>query len=287
MFESFFGQDDSFDPQPQSRSSEEVDITQYFSERANEAIQAAATEAIERNNKNIDTEHLLLGIAESDDVVDRVFQELKVDKDTLIEQVKAQMSEGGDEVSTPGLSPRAKQVLRLAFQEAMELGHNYVGGEHILLGLIREGEGLAAQLFSKYGVNHTQARQAVLKIVGEGDKEGEAAAQKSTTPTLDQFSRDLTLLAKTGKIDPVIGRSDEITRVIQILSRRKKNNPVLIGEPGVGKTAIAEGLAYRISKGDVPDILKGKSIKELDIAGLVAGSKFRGEFEKRAKKVIE
>lgn len=287
MFESFFGNDNDIGSQAHSRPSEEIDITQYFSERANEAIQGAATEALERNSRNIDTEHLLLGIVETDDVVQRILKELKVDKELLIEQVRSQMGEGVEEISTPGLSPRAKQVLKLAFQEAMELGHNYVGGEHILLGLIREGEGLASQLFAKYGITHTQARQAVLKIVGEGDKEGEAVSQKSTTPTLDQFSRDLTQLAKTGKIDPVIGRSDEITRVIQILSRRKKNNPVLIGEPGVGKTAIAEGLAYRISKGDVPDILRGKSVKELDIAGLVAGSKYRGEFEKRAKKVLE
>ncbi|MCA9376766.1 ATP-dependent Clp protease ATP-binding subunit [Candidatus Nomurabacteria bacterium] len=282
MYEGFFGDGSS----PDRSTGEQVDITQFFSERAKDAIQLAANEAIENGNRNIDTEHLLLAIIQSDEVVGRILKELKVDKGMLMDQLRSQFSMG-EGSTTPGLSPRAKQALQYAFSEAMELGHNYVGGEHIFLGLLKEGEGLAAQILTKSGIEHVTARQAVLKIVGEGDVEGKKAAEKSETPTLDKFSRDLTQLARIGKIDPVIGRSDEITRVIQILSRRKKNNPVLIGEPGVGKTAIAEGLAYRISKGNVPEILKDRTIKELDVASLVAGSKFRGEFEERAKKIIE
>lgn len=266
--------------------SERVDISQYFSERAIGSIQTAAGTAIEYKSRNIDTERLLLGILKSDQVVQRVLKELGIDLVLLEGQIKEHIVEGESEVETPGLSPRAKQVLQLAFQEAMELGHNYIGGEHILLGLIAEGEGLAAQQFAKMGISHIKARQAVLKIVGEGDAEGKKAQEKSETPTLDQFSRNLNTLAKQGRIDPVIGRSDEITRVIQILSRRRKNNPVLIGEPGVGKTAIAEGLAFRITEGNVPEILKEKTVVELDIAGLLAGSKFRGEFEERAKKIL-
>lgn len=264
-----------------------TDITEYFSERVKKAIQAAAGEAISHKNQNIDTEHLLLGILESDEVIDKILKELGLEKEGLVKYINDQIVDGSTEVETPGLTPRAKQVLQLSFQEALELGHKYIGSEHILLGLIKEGEGLAAQAFNKYGIPYVRARQAVVNVVGEGDEAGEKVKEKSDTPTLDKFSRDLTKLASEGKIDPVIGRTDEITRVIQILARRKKNNPVLIGEPGVGKTAIAEGLAHRIVTENVPEILKGKKVKELDIAGLVAGSKYRGEFEERAKKVLK
>ncbi len=268
------------------QNGESIDINQYFSERAGDAIQYAAEEALEAGSRSIDTEHLLLGICREDPVVQKIFKELGVDSNILTEQIKSSSQEAPQAVSSmPNLSPRAKQVLQISFQEAMELKHNYIGGEHILLGLIKEGEGLASQIFSKYGISYTKARQVVVKAVGEGDKEGKAA-QETDTPNLDKFSRDLTKHAKAGKIDPVIGRGDEITRVVQILSRRKKNNPVLIGEPGVGKTAIAEGLAYRITQDLVPDVLKNKQVKELDIASLVAGSKYRGEFEERAKKII-
>lgn len=266
--------------------SEQVDISQYFSSRAKDSIQRSAAEAMEFGDKDIDTEHLLIGIS-SDDVVTRIYKELGVDKNLLIDQLHSQMSKKSTTDQTPGLTPRAKQVLQLSFQAAMDLGHNYIGSEHVLLGLIDESDGIASQTLRKLGIQDTKARQAVLKVVGEGDKEGDRTKESSETPNLDQFSRDLTKLAETGKIDPVIGRSDEITRVIQILSRRKKNNPVLIGEPGVGKTAIAEGLAYRISQGNVPDVLKDIKVKELDIGSLLAGSKYRGEFEERAKKFIE
>ncbi|MBN2100626.1 AAA family ATPase [Candidatus Dojkabacteria bacterium] len=267
-------------------SQQKTDITEYFSERVKKSIQEAASEAISHKVQNIDTEHLLLGILKEDEVVERILKELGLDKTGVVEYINEQIVDGSSEVETPGLTPRAKQVLQLAFQEALDLGHSYVGSEHILLGLIKEGEGLAAQAFKKYGISYTRARQAVVNIVGEGDEAGEKVKKKSETPNLDKFSRDLTELARNGKIDPVIGRMDEIARVVQILARRKKNNPVLIGEPGVGKTAIAEGLAHRIVTEDVPDVLKGKKVKELDVAGLLAGSKFRGEFEERAKKIL-
>jgi len=232
---------------------ETVDITSYFSQRAKNAIQLAAEKAMETGSRSIDTEHFLWAIANHDDVVVKILKQLKVDIDLLNEQLdKVMGSDTGLSMGTPGLTPRAKQVLQLSFYEARELGHNYVGGEHILLGLIKEGQGIASQLFEKYGISYTKARQAVVKIVGEGDETGEATQGESVTPTLDKYSRDLTKLAKEGKIDPVIGRTDEINRVIQILSRRKKNNPVLIGEPGVGKTAIAEGLAHRIATENAP-----------------------------------
>ncbi len=277
---SFFSGNDGFDG-PQERT----DITEYFSERVKESIQHAAGEAIKHKNKNIDTHHLLLGILQ-DEVIEKIIKKLDLDKEGITTYLEGQISDGDSEVETPGLTPRAKQVLQLSFQEAQELSHSYVGTEHVLLGLIKEGEGLAAQAFKKYGISYTRARQAVVNVIGEGDEKGEKAKAKSDTPTLDKFSRDLTNMAQAGKIDPVIGRTDEITRLVQILSRRKKNNPVLIGEPGVGKTAIAEGLAHRIVTDNVPDVLKEKKVKELDIGALVAGSKFRGEFEERAKKVL-
>lgn len=263
-----------------------MNIQDLFSQRTNEALQNAATVALGHSQPVIDTEHLLYALTE-DDVMQKVLKQLGVNVADLAAQLERSMSSGvvhGD--VSPSISPRASQVFRLAYQESMALKHNYIGTEHIFLGLILESEGLAAQLLNRLGITHVAARQAVIKVVGEGDKEGTGVQGQSATPTLDEFSRDLTELARADKIDPVIGRSDEITRVIEILSRRKKNNPVLIGEPGVGKTAIAEGLAQRIVSEQVPDVLRDKKVKALDLGMLVAGSKYRGEFEERVKKLI-
>lgn len=278
--------DDPFDPFNQPEPQERIDITQLFAERTKEAIQQAAIAAIEHKQSSLDTEHLLYGVLEDGEIIKRIIKALGLDQEELKNYVQEQMATGNYQGESPGLTPRAKRVLQMSYQEAQELGHNYIGTEHILLALVQEQEGLAAQILKKHAVTHPKLRQAVIKVAGEGDKEGKKAGEKSETPELDKYSKDLTELAKQGKIDPVIGRSDEITRVIEILARRKKNNPVLIGEPGVGKTAIAEGLAHRIITGNVPDSLKNKKVKSLDLGMLVAGSKYRGEFEDRAKKMI-
>jgi ATP-dependent Clp protease ATP-binding subunit ClpC len=263
-----------------------MNITDLFSERSNEALQIAAATALSHQQRSIDTEHLIYALTEDKKVMARVFKELGIKPEELASQIERLMSTGNYEGSAPNLSPRASHVIQLAYQEALELRHNYIGTEHIFLGLILENEGLAAQILRKYAITHPSARQAVIKVIGEGDRTGAGVASDSTTPTLDEFSKDLTDLARQDKIDPVIGREEEITRVVEILSRRKKNNPVLIGEPGVGKTAIAEGLAQRIISEQVPEVLKDKKVKALDIGMLLAGSKYRGEFEERTKKLI-
>lgn len=270
------------DDQPQER----IDITELFAERTKDAIQNAAVYALEKKQSNIDTEHLLYAVLDDGDLIRKIFKNLEIDQEDLKSYVQSQTSSGNYQGESPGLTPRAKRVLHLSYQEALELSHNYIGTEHILLALVREDEGLAAQILKKHTITHPKLRQVVVKVVGEGDKEGSLTSEKSDTPELDKYSRDLTQLASQGKIDPVVGRADEITRVTEILARRRKNNPVLIGEPGVGKTAIAEGLAHRIITGNVPDNLKNKKVKALDLGMLVAGSKYRGEFEERAKKLI-
>lgn len=266
-----------------------MNLSDLFAKRTNEALQAAFNITREKKQRAIDTEHILYGLCSDEVVMKRIFKELGIDANELKNFLEKQMSLGDYENQTQNanFSPRASHVIQLAYQESLELRHSYIGTEHIFLGLILEQEGLAAQILKKYAITHAQARQAVVKVIGEGDKEGESVQKGSETPTLDEFTKDLTNLAKEDKIDPVIGRDDEIIRVIEILSRRKKNNPVLIGEPGVGKTAIAEGLAQRIITGQVPDVLKDKKVKSLDLSKMVAGSKFRGEFEDRAKKLIE
>lgn len=266
--------------------SEQTNIKDLFAERSKVAIEEAAKVALSNKQRHVDTEHLLYALSQ-DEVMKEVFKDLDLDTNKLAEDIYEQFEEGEYEGESVDFTPRAKNIIQLSVQEAREMGHSYVGTEHLFLALIREGEGLASQLLSSYGISHTKARQAVTRVVGKGDKKGTKAKGKSKTPNLDKYGRDLTEVALQGKIDPVIGRSEEISRLVQTLSRRKKNNPVLIGEPGVGKTAIVEGLAHRVYVGNVPDVLKNKRVVALDLGALIAGSKFRGEFEERAKKVID
>ena len=260
-----------------------------FTERAQRVMVLSQEEARRLGHSVVGTEHILLGlIAEGEDVAARALLSLGISIDQVRAEVERIIGRGEKPTEGPiGFTPRSKRVLELAFDEARRLGHTYIGTEHLLLGLIREGEGVAAQVLHNLGADLEKVRTQVTSQIGGS---GQAKAQKprsGKTPTLDQYGRDLTAMAREGKLDPVIGREKEIQRVIQILSRRTKNNPVLIGEPGVGKTAIAEGLALKINSSDVPETLTNKRVVSLDLGSLVAGSKFRGEFEERLKKVIE
>ncbi len=263
-----------------------------FTEKAQQALLFAQQEAIALNINYVGTEHILLGlIRQGDGVAAVALKNLGVDLEKARQEV-INITGMGDLGVTQiiGYTPRTKRVLELSLAEARALGHNYIGTEHLLLGLIREGEGVAAKVLNDLGVNLERARQEVMSLLNSGPSPsgGSNTRQKNNnTPTLDQFGRDLTELARDGKIDPVIGREKEIERVIQILSRRTKNNPCLIGEPGVGKTAIAEGLAQKIIEGKLPENLKDKRVVNLDLSAMVAGAKYRGEFENRLKKVME
>jgi len=260
-----------------------------FSERARRVLTLAQEEAQNFNHSYIGTEHILLGLLREDEGVGaKVLANLGVSLSKARSAVEFIIGRGEKPTTGEiGLTPRAKRVIELAIDEARHLGHNYIGTEHLLLGLLREGGGVAADVLDSFGITLEQARSETLRVLGEGLTRAKPARSTSRTPLLDQLGMDLTAAVRAGKLDPVIGRHKEIERVIQILSRRTKNNPALIGEPGVGKTAIVEGLAHRIVTGDVPETLEGKRIVTLDIGALVAGTKYRGEFEERLKKVID
>lgn len=269
-------------------------VWQRFTERARRVVFFAQEEAGRLGENYVSTEHLLLGLVrENDSVAARILDRIGVSLGRIRSEIERQVARGDGRLGQDmQLTPRAKRVIDLAYDEARQLNNNYIGTEHLLLGLIREGEGLAGRVLSKLGVDLERTRREVILLQDAEPQGGNAGQggqrpQRSRTPTLDEFGRDYTELARQEKLDPVVGRNSEIERVVQILSRRTKNNPVLVGEPGVGKTAIAEGLALRIIALDVPEMLKDKRIVSLDLAGLVAGTKYRGEFEERMKRVME
>ena len=266
-----------------------------FTDRARRVVVLAQEEARMLNHNYIGTEHILLGlIHEGEGVAAKALESMSISLEAVRQQVEEIIGQG--QAAPTGhipFTPRAKKVLELSLREALQLGHNYIGTEHILLGLIREGEGVAAQVLQKLGADLSRVRHTVIQLLQGYAGKGETTSPESAanagqgSAVLDQFGRNLTQLARDGKLDPVIGREKEIERVMQVLSRRTKNNPVLIGEPGVGKTAVVEGLAQAIVKGEIPETLKGKQIYTLDLGALVAGSRYRGDFEERLKKVLK
>ena len=289
LFDDFFGR--FFDEEPRGFSrgmaspgqAEQVDITQFFSDSTTNLLQRAAQQALEWGSLDLTSEHLLYAALE-DRVVRRVLEEVGADPQAIRAQLEEEAQKGGRTDVSPSLAPDAKRALLAAYEESRDLGSSYIGPEHVLLALAADDESDGGRLLSRFGLSHTKLRGAVVRGVDTG---GEAREPASATPTLDEFSRDLTQMAREGKLDPVIGRAEEVESTIEILSRRTKNNPVLIGDPGVGKTAIVEGIAQRVVNDEVPETLSGKRVVQLDLSGIVAGTQYRGQFEERLKKVID
>lgn len=297
-FDSFFGDSlfsDLFHDAPMTsmrrrRPREEtINLNDHFSDQTKDLLQCAAEKAASLGRNELDTEHLLYCLADNE-VVQAILKQFKVNSGDLKGYIEANYLDRSTDVQLEEkevrISPRVKSAIELAFAASQDMGHSYLGPEHLLIGLAQEEDGRGGQLLRKYGLTPQALRQQTVKVVGQGAEEGRVETP-SNTPTLDKFARDLTQMAKRGKLDPVIGRAKEIETTIEVLARRKKNNPVLIGEPGVGKTAIIEGLAQRIAADEVPEVLRKKRLVELNINSMVAGSKYRGEFEERVKAVLD